>query len=78
MQIPSLAIPEIRAGLDSRRFSARELALEALRFAEAENPRTGAYLHFSPERALQAADRVDAALARGQDPGPLAGVPVAV
>jgi aspartyl-tRNA(Asn)/glutamyl-tRNA(Gln) amidotransferase subunit A len=29
------------------------------------------------ERALRAADAVDAALARGEDPGPLAGVPVA-
>ena len=29
-------------------FSAVELATEALRFAEAENPKTNAYLHFSP------------------------------
>ena len=33
----------------------RELAAEALRFAEAENPKTNAYLHFCPERALAAA-----------------------
>ena len=51
---------------------------EALRFAEAENPRTGAYLHFCPERAVAAARRVDERLARGEDPGPLAGVPIAV
>jgi aspartyl-tRNA(Asn)/glutamyl-tRNA(Gln) amidotransferase subunit A len=35
-------------------------------------------LHFSPERALAAAKRVDERIARGEDPGPLAGVPVAV
>ena len=33
---------------------------------------------FSPERALEAAERVDRAIAAGEDPGPLAGVPVAV
>jgi aspartyl-tRNA(Asn)/glutamyl-tRNA(Gln) amidotransferase subunit A len=55
-----------------------ELATEALGFAEAENPRTNAYLHFSPERALSAARRVDERIARGEEPGPLAAVPVAV
>jgi aspartyl-tRNA(Asn)/glutamyl-tRNA(Gln) amidotransferase subunit A len=55
-----------------------ELAREALRLAEAENPKTNAYLHFSTERALAGARRVDERLARGEDPGPLAGVPVAI
>ena len=55
MDIPSLTIDSVREGLLARRFSAAELATEALRFAEAENPKTGAYLHFSPERALAAA-----------------------
>jgi len=78
MHIPSLTIDSIRRGLAAREFSAEELAREALRFAEAENPATNAYLHFSPERALATARRVDAQLAAGADPGPLAGVPVAV
>ncbi len=78
MDIPSLTIDSVREGLLSKRFSAIELATQALRFAESENPRTGAYLHFSPERALAAAGRVDRQLAQGEDPGPLAGVPVAV
>ncbi len=78
MQIPTLTIWQIRSDLTARRYSAVELAREALRFAEAENPKTNAYLHFCPERALAAAARVDERLARGEDPGPLAGVPVAV
>ncbi len=78
MDIPSLTIDAVREGLLARSFSAAELAAEALRFAEAENPKTNAYLHFSPDRALAAARRVDEQLARGEDPGPLAGVPVAV
>ena len=76
--IPSLTIGRVRDALLSRRFSAAELAAEALRYAQAENPKTNAYLHFSPERALAAAKRVDEQIARGQDPGPLAGVPVAI
>jgi aspartyl-tRNA(Asn)/glutamyl-tRNA(Gln) amidotransferase subunit A len=78
MEIPSLTIAQVREGLASRKFSAVELAQEALRFAQAENPKTNAYLHFSPERALEAAARVDEKLARGENAGSVAGVPVAV
>src|SRR5271166_3938285 len=78
MNIPTLTIDGVREGLLSRQFSASELAAEALRYAEAENPKTGAYLHFARERALAAARQVDERVARGEDPGPLAGVPVAV
>jgi aspartyl-tRNA(Asn)/glutamyl-tRNA(Gln) amidotransferase subunit A len=78
MQIPSLSIERVRAGLLAREFSAAELAAEALRFAAAENPSTNAYLRLCEERALTQAKLVDEALARGEQPGPLAGVPVAV
>jgi aspartyl-tRNA(Asn)/glutamyl-tRNA(Gln) amidotransferase subunit A len=78
MQIPSLTIDRVRAGLLAREFSAAELTREALRFAGAENLKTNAYLRLSEERAMTQAARVDDAIARGEDPGPLAGVPVAV
>jgi aspartyl-tRNA(Asn)/glutamyl-tRNA(Gln) amidotransferase subunit A len=78
MEIGSLTVDLIQQGLRSRRFSAEELAREALRFAGEENPKTNAYLHFSTDRALEAARRVDEKLSRGEDAGPLAGVPVAV
>jgi aspartyl-tRNA(Asn)/glutamyl-tRNA(Gln) amidotransferase subunit A len=78
MDIASLTIDQVREGLLARRFSAVELTREALDFAEARNPSTNAYLHFSPERALRSAVRVDEKVARGEDPGPLAGVPIAV
>jgi aspartyl-tRNA(Asn)/glutamyl-tRNA(Gln) amidotransferase subunit A len=71
-------IESIRAGLRDKKFSAVEVAQQALQFAEAENPKTNAYLMLSPERALDAARKVDETLARGEDLGPLAGVPVAV
>ena len=76
--IASLTIDQVRKGLAAREFSAVELTQSALEFARAENPKTNAYLHFSPERALEAAERVDRKLASGDDAGPLAGVPVAV
>jgi aspartyl-tRNA(Asn)/glutamyl-tRNA(Gln) amidotransferase subunit A len=76
--VASLTIEQLRQGLAQRRFSAVELAQSALEFAQAENSKTNAYLHFSGERALAAAERVDKKLAAGEDPGPLAGVPVAV
>ncbi len=71
-------IDSIRSGLLKKEFSAEELAKQSLAYAEAENPKTNAYLTFSPDRALAAARAVDAKIAAGEDPGPLAGVPVAV
>lgn len=78
MDVSSLTIDRVRRGLLAREFSAHELAAEALRFAGTENPKTNAYLRLAPERALAAAKRVDEQIARGEDPGVLAGVPVAV
>src|SRR6202171_5522919 len=78
MNIAALPIDEVKDGLRKRSFSATELATEALRFAEVENPKTNAYLHFSPERALAAAALVDEKLARNEDAGALGGVPIAV
>src|SRR5579864_207137 len=77
-EIASLTIEQVQDGLRKKQFSAEELARSTLEFAKAENARTNAYLTFSPERALTAAQRVDAAIARGDDPGALAGVPIAV
>jgi aspartyl-tRNA(Asn)/glutamyl-tRNA(Gln) amidotransferase subunit A len=78
MDVSSLTIDAVRNGLLARQFTARELAGEALRFAEAENPRTNAYLRLAPERALAAAQHIDDQIARGEALGSLAGVPVAV
>src|SRR5260370_42107473 len=76
--LSTFTVDSIRAGLLAKEFSAEEFARNALAFAGAENPKTNAYLTFSPERALAAARAVDAKIAKGEDPGPLAGVPIAV
>jgi aspartyl-tRNA(Asn)/glutamyl-tRNA(Gln) amidotransferase subunit A len=76
--LAGLTIDSIRAGLVERKFSAEELTLSALAYAESENHKTNAYLTFAPERAIAAARAVDEKLARGEEPGALAGVPIAV
>jgi aspartyl-tRNA(Asn)/glutamyl-tRNA(Gln) amidotransferase subunit A len=73
-----MTIDSIRADLLAKKTSAEEIAREALQFAEAENPKTNAYLTFAPQRALAAARAVDQKIAAGEDPGALAGVPVAI
>ncbi len=78
MDIASLTIDQIKTGLTARKFSASELAIEALRFAESENPKTNAMLLFSRERALAAAKKVDDQISAGEPLGALAGVPIAV
>ncbi len=78
MNIPSLTIEEVRSGLAARQFSATEIATDALKFAEAENPKTNALLMISRERAMAAAKKVDDQIAAGEQLGPLAGVPIAV
>lgn len=78
MDIAHLTIASIREGLRDKQFSAVELAKEALRFAADANASTNAFLRFAPERAMAHATGVDEKLARGEDPGALAGVPIAV
>jgi aspartyl-tRNA(Asn)/glutamyl-tRNA(Gln) amidotransferase subunit A len=76
--VASLTISQIRDGLHAKEFSAVELVTEAVEHAERENPKTNAFLTFSSERALEAANRVDARIAKGEYAGALAGVPLGV
>jgi aspartyl-tRNA(Asn)/glutamyl-tRNA(Gln) amidotransferase subunit A len=61
-----------------RELSARELTAAHLERIEALDARLGAYLLVDGEGALARADEIDRALARGDDAGPLAGVPIAL
>src|ERR1043165_1603278 len=55
-----------------------ELLDECLEEIERKNPALNAFVHLDPDLARAAAERVDEAVARGEDPGPLAGVPFGV
>ena len=61
-----------------RKLSATEAAQAALDRLDAVNPRLNAVVDHRPDEVLARAAAVDAALARGERPGPLAGVPVTV
>jgi len=69
---------EIREAVLRRERSAAEIADEALARIEAVDSELKAFLTLTPERARARARAVDEAVARGDDPGLLAGVPVAV
>ena len=72
------AIADLGRRIRSREVSAREVADRSLAAAEELNPLLQAFVIIDHQGARQAADRVDRQLARGIDPGPLAGIPVGV
>jgi amidase len=73
-----LPATEIAALVRARQASAVEVARDALARLNAANPAINAVIAHRPEETLAEAARVDAALARGEDPGPMAGVPVTI
>ena len=73
-----LSANEIVRLVRARKISAREVADAALERLDSVNPRINAIVDCRPEMVREQADRVDGALARGDDPGSLAGVPITV
>ena len=69
---------QIADGIAAGDFTAREVAEAALAAIDGRDDDVQAFLQVTPELALAAADRVDAARAAGQDLPALAGVPLAV
>src|SRR5271170_6351539 len=69
---------ELAAAVRSGERSARTVTEEALASVAERDGELHAFLEVLGEQALAQADAVDAAVARGEDPGPLAGVPVAL
>jgi aspartyl-tRNA(Asn)/glutamyl-tRNA(Gln) amidotransferase subunit A len=73
-----LTIADAATGLRAGDFSAVELTTASLQRIEATNEDLGAFVTWSAEAALAAAEAVDADLAAGVDRGPLQGIPLAV
>jgi aspartyl-tRNA(Asn)/glutamyl-tRNA(Gln) amidotransferase subunit A len=69
---------QIAAEVRARRASAERVCRDALARIDAANPRLNAFLQVFHERAMEQARAVDERIARGEAPGPLAGVPVAL
>jgi amidase len=73
-----LSAVELAALIGSRKVSAREAAASALARLDAVNPSINAVVDHRPDQVLARAGAIDAAISRGEDAGPLAGVPVTV
>jgi len=71
-------LAEITAAVRRREVAARELVERALARTEAANPELNAVVALRVDAALEEADALDGRIARGEDPGPLAGVPFLV
>ena len=69
---------EIAAAVKAGKLTARSVAEAALARTEKLNPVLNGFTAITSQRALAKADAVDADIAAGRDPGPLAGVPFAV
>ena len=68
---------KLAARIRQRELSAVELARAFIAQVERVNPRVNAIVTFTPEVALEEARRIDERLARGEQVGPLAGLPIA-
>ena len=81
-EVPYPAVPQCALGIAGavRRGerTARSVAEAALEAIAARDPELHAFLRVTADEARAAADAVDDALRSGRDPGPLAGVPVAL
>jgi aspartyl-tRNA(Asn)/glutamyl-tRNA(Gln) amidotransferase subunit A len=75
--LAAMTLTEARDAVRRRDVTARALAEASLDALRLWQDRTNAAALIEPERALRMADAVDAAIAAGHDPGPLAGVPMA-
>jgi amidase len=73
-----LSAADLAALVKSKKISAKEAATSALARLDAVNPKINAVVDHKPDDVLKQAASVDAAIARGDDPGVLAGVPVTV
>ena len=73
-----LSAAEFASLIRSKKVSAKEAATAALARLDAVNPKINAVVDHRPEDVLAQAAAVDAAIGRGEDAGPLGGVPVTV
>ena len=76
-EICFLTATELAWRIRSRELSAVEVVSAHLERIEAVNPSVNAIVTFLPDQALEDARAIDGALARGEELGPLAGLPVA-
>lgn len=77
-QIWEMTASEIAKAVQAGALSAVEVTQAHLARLSDVNPSINAVVQEFPEQALQAAQQVDAVIARGEAPGPLCGVPITI
>ncbi len=78
MELTSLTIDAARTAVQERKTSAFALAEAYYAKIESDDPKIGAYLTLSKERAMAKAEEMDALAAKGEKLPPLGGVPVGI
>src|SRR5436190_5556405 len=78
MELTGLTIDSARSAIADGKTSARALAEAFYAKIESDDPKIGAYLILSKERALAKAGQIDVFAEKGENLPPLAGVPVAI
>ena len=78
MDLNLLTIDAARTAVQERKTSATALAEDYYAKIESDDPKIGAYLTLSKERALAKAAEMDALAAKGEKLPPLGGVPVGI
>ena len=78
MDFRTTTVAALAADVAAARTSARELTQAALDRIEELNPRVNAFVAVDGERALRDAVALDDRIAKGDDVGPLAGIPIGV
>src|SRR5258708_6932380 len=73
-----LSAADLASLVQAKKVSAMDAATAALARLDAVNPMINAVVDHHPDDVLAQARAIDAAIARGEDAGPLAGVPVTV
>ena len=69
---------ELSVGMRRGEITSREITRAVLDRIQAEDPTLNAFISIDPEGALEQADEVDRRRARGEELGPLAGIPLAI
>src|SRR6476469_4177088 len=78
MNLNNLTIDAARSAVAERKNSATALAEAYFAKIESDDPRIGAYLTLSKERALGKASEIDGMVTKGEKLPPLAGVPLGI
>jgi aspartyl-tRNA(Asn)/glutamyl-tRNA(Gln) amidotransferase subunit A len=78
MDFRTIRLADLAGQVRRRELSAREVTEHALARLDALNPTLNAFVAVDADRARRDAAALDERIARGDDPGPLAGVPVGV